>query len=53
MIQSVQCANIGGIFCYCFLSGILRKKIGMPKEELGYFYGFECMYLSDLKVPIF
>jgi hypothetical protein len=25
---------LGGIFCYHFLSAILRKKIGKPKEEI-------------------
>ncbi len=34
-------------------SAILRKKIGKPKEEIGNLNGFECMYLSDLKVPYF
>ncbi len=27
--------------------------LGKPKEEIGNPNGFECMYLSDLKVPYF
>jgi hypothetical protein len=42
---------LGGIFCHCSLSAILRKKIGEPKEEIGNLNGFEYIYLSDLKVP--
>jgi hypothetical protein len=44
---------VGGIFCHRSLSAILRRKIGKPKEEIGNRNGFECMYLSDLKVPYF
>jgi hypothetical protein len=44
---------VGSIFPYCSLSAILRKKIGEPEEEIGNLNGFECMYLSDLKVPYF
>jgi hypothetical protein len=46
---------IGGIFCHCSLSAILRRKIGKPKEEIGNLNEFEYMYLSlsDLKVPYF
>ncbi len=43
---------VGGIFCHCSLSAILRRKIGQPKEEIGNLNGFEYMYLSDLKVPM-
>jgi hypothetical protein len=32
---------------------IPRKKIGKSKEEIGNLNGFECMYLSDLKIPYF
>ncbi len=28
-----------------------KKKLGKPKEEIGNLNGFECMYLSGLKVP--
>jgi hypothetical protein len=31
-IYSMCC--LGGIFCHRFLSAILRKKIGEPKEEI-------------------
>jgi hypothetical protein len=44
---------VGGIFCHCSLSVILRRKIGEPKEEIGNLNGFEYMYLSDLKLPYF
>jgi hypothetical protein len=27
-----------------------KKKLGEPKEEIGNLHGFECMYLSGLKV---
>ncbi len=53
MFLSGQCAVVGSIFCYHSLPAILRKKIGMPKQEIGNLNGFECMYLSDLKVPYF
>jgi hypothetical protein len=41
MILSVQCAVVGGIFCHCSLSAILRKKIDELKEEIGNLNGFE------------
>ncbi len=44
---------VGGIFCHRSLSAILRRKIGKPREEIGNLNGFEYMYLSDLKVPLF
>jgi hypothetical protein len=53
MILSAQFAVVGSIFCYRSLSAILRKKIGKHKEEIGNLNGFECRYLSDLKVPYF
>jgi hypothetical protein len=53
MVLSVQCTTIGGIFCYHSLSAIPRKKIDKPRKEIGNLNGFECMYLSDLKVPEF
>jgi hypothetical protein len=28
-----------------------KKKSGKPEEEIGNLNGFECMYLSGLKVP--
>ena len=53
MIQSVQCAVIGGIFATCSLVAILRKKIGEPRKEIGNPNGFEYRYLNDLKVQYF
>jgi hypothetical protein len=46
---------LGGIFCHCSLSAILRKKIGKPKKEIGSLNGFEYVYLSEviLKYHIF
>jgi hypothetical protein len=41
---------IGGIFCHCSLSAILRRKIGEPKEEIGNLNGYEYVYLSYLKL---
>jgi hypothetical protein len=44
---------LGSIFCYRSLSAIPRKNIGEPKEEIINLNRFECMYLSDLKIPYF
>ncbi len=52
-ILSVQCAVIGGIFCYRSLLAILRRKIGEPRKKIRNLNGFEYRYLSDLKVPYF